>query len=142
MTQKQLEKTAWLNRAYYIKLKLDSLYSLCQEDRRRAKSFMKMLPKKDEPAIVELCCRLADKNAEKSNQKYIEVLGAYNAIREEIEEAIDKIGNPEYQFLLTAHYLENKPWKQIAEENFYGVRTVKYKHLKALDSLNITLKKE
>lgn len=135
MTQTQLEKAAWLNRAYYVKLKLDSLYSLSQEDRRRAESFMEMLPYKDEPAMVELCRRLADKNAEKSSRRYFEILETYNAVRDEIEQAIDKIEDTEYQFLLTTHYLENKPWKQIAEENFYGVRTVKYKHLKALDAL-------
>ncbi|MBE6846171.1 MAG: hypothetical protein E7508_10840 [Ruminococcus sp.] len=137
MTQTQLEKATWLNRAYYIKLKLDSLYSLSQEDRRRAQSFMEMLPQKDEPAMVELCRRIADINVEKSNQKYIETLSMYNVIRVEIESAIEKIDNPEYQCLLTAHYIENKSWKQIAEENFYGLRTVKYKHLKALDAIEI-----
>ena len=138
MTEQQISKTVWLNRAYFIKLKLDSLYSLKENDKKRAKSFINMLPCKDDSDIIERCKAISEQSALKSEEKYLHILNLYNEVRTEIESAIEKISNEEYQALLIAHYIDHKSWNQIAKENFYGLRTVKYKHLKALDMLKIT----
>lgn len=138
MTEQQIFKTVWLNRAYFIKLKLSALYSLKENDKKRAKSFIEMLPCKSDPEIAERCKAILEQSAIKSEEKYLHILNLYNETREETESAIEKIDDEEYQALLIAHYLDHKSWNQIARENFYGLRTVKYKHLKALDMLEIT----
>lgn len=137
MTEQQISKTIWLNRAYFIKLKLNALYSLKESDKKSAKSFIEMLPCKSDPEIVEKCKAISEKSAIKSEEKYLQILNLYNKIREETESAIEKIDDEEYQALLIAHYIDHKSWNRIARDNYYGLRTVKYKHLKALDKLDI-----
>lgn len=136
MTTEQMNKSAWLNRLYYLKLKLNSLYSLRESDKKNAQSLIEMIPCKDTQLLQE-CRKIIEDSFRATEEKYVKLLNMYNITRHEIETAIEKIEDFELQTILIAHYLEHKPWNIIAKENYYGLRTVKYKHLKALDLVNI-----
>ncbi len=133
MTTEQMSKSTWLNRLYYLKLKVESLYSLKESERKQAKAFIEMMPVRENCGIKVECEKIIEDNLKASEEKYLKLLRLYNEVRHEIEAAIEKIDDLELQGILTSHYLEHKPWNAIAKENFYGLRTVKYKHLKALD---------
>lgn len=137
MTTVQIKKTVWLNRLYYIKLKLDCLYSLKESDRKHAQKLMEMIPDKNDPKLSEECGKIIDDSNNSNTEKYMEILNLYNNVKNEIFSAIDVINDFELQAILISHYLEYKPWNVVASEKFYSLRTVKYKHLKALDLLNI-----
>ncbi len=128
-----MTKSIWLNRPFYFKKKLDALYSLKDMDIKQSEKLENVFPEKQK--LLEI----SETISRRSNEKYTKLLEDYNNIRKEVENAIEKIDDFELQALLIAHYLENKSWKTIATENYYGVRTVKYKHLKALDCLEIPI---
>ncbi|MBQ3566038.1 MAG: hypothetical protein IJA12_02550 [Oscillospiraceae bacterium] len=138
MTQKQAEKIKWLNRLSFISIKLDSLTSLKKTDQKNSVGFIENMPECDNPQLKETCRRIAEYQTRKTTEKYIEILNLYNQLRDEIENAIEKIPDTQYQSLLISHYIENKSWAKIAQENFFSVRTVKYQHLKAIDLLEIS----
>ncbi len=138
MTQKQTEKIEWLNRLQFIKIKLDSLTSLKKTDQKNSVGFIENMPECDDPQIKEVCHRIAEYQAKKTAEKYIEILTLYNQVRDEIENAIEKIPDTKYQMILTSHYIENKSLAKIAQENFFSIRCVKYKHLEAIDLLEIS----
>lgn len=55
-------------------------------------------------------------------------------IRKEIEEAVSRIENGDYQTLLRLRYILGYGWDRIAEEMHYTVRWTMKMHLKALDA--------
>ncbi len=140
MTTEQMDKSAWLNRLYYLKLKVNSLYSLKESERNQARTFIEMMPVRESGMISKECEKIIEDNLKADEEKYLKLMRLYNEVRQEIEDTIEKIDDYELQVILTSHYLEHKTWNVIAKENFYGLRTIKYKHLKALDL--IYLKKE
>lgn len=135
MTEQQIIKSQWLGRVYFSRLKVKSLASLKDKDRQECESFIEKIPESCTPDMNNECCGIASAIAQRSAEKYMEALENYNKIRMEVESAIEKIDDYEYQALLTAHYIEGKTWEVISEEMYYSIRTIKYKHLKALDAL-------
>ena len=137
MTEQQIIKSQWLGRVYFSRLKVKSLASLKEKDKHECKDFIGSIPENCTPDMYSKCSKVAAAIAQRSAENYIEALENYNKIRMEVESAIEKISDYEYQTLLTSHYIENKTWEVISDEMFYSIRTIKYKHLKALDALQI-----
>lgn len=57
-------------------------------------------------------------------------------IKLEISGFIDKVDNPEWQYILRSRYIMGLPWEQIAKGMGCSVSTVKRAHRNALDDLN------
>lgn len=135
MTDEQLEKIAWLNRAFHAEKKVKALGSLLERDKERAKDISANYEKNDKGrsdsrtnGIEEILLLLAE-----SEEKYNKALAEYTHCRREIETVIRGLHNDELEAVLSRHYLNYETWEQVAENMDYGVRTVKYKHKKALD---------
>ena len=60
-------------------------------------------------------------------------------IYSEIETVINNVEDIELRTVLTYHYLSYMTWETVAEKMNCAVRTVKYKHKKALDKVCIVL---
>ncbi|MGN0613651.1 MAG: hypothetical protein ACI4JB_07080 [Porcipelethomonas sp.] len=137
MTDMQMKKAAVLNRLYYMEMKLSALFSLRESDRKLAEKFISMFPDGDDREMLDRCVEEAQSHYKKTSEQYLRLLSEYGRLRQQTEGIISTAGNPEYVLILTARYIEHKTWDAIAEENFFGIRTVKYKHLKALDAISI-----
>lgn len=137
MTDAQMEKAAVLNRLWYVEMKLSALYSLKENDRKLAEKFIKMFPDKDDKEMLDRCVEEAQSHYKRTSEQYMQILSQYGRLREQTERIINTANEPEYIMILTARYIEHKTWETIAEENFLGLRTVKYKYLKALDAVSI-----
>lgn len=139
MTELQIQKSEWLRRLYFSKLKVDSLQSLKKYDRQHLEDINKELLEKTCEDTYEKCVSIIKTISVRSEENWLKAFKEYNEIRLQIENAIDSIENSEYQYVLRARYIEDKTWRQIAVEMFFSERNVKYLHVKALDEIEITL---
>ena len=137
MTDEQLEKIAWLNRAFHAEKKVKALSSLLKRDRERAEDISANYEKNDKGksdsrsnGIEEILLLLAE-----SEEKYNKALADYTHCRKEIETVIRGLHNDELEAVLSRHYLNYETWGQVAENMDCCLRTVKYKHKKSLDKL-------
>jgi len=137
LTDEQLEKIAWLNRAFHAEKKVKALGSLLERDKERAKDISANYEKNDKGrsdsrtnGMEEALLMLAE-----TEEKYNNALSEYTRCRREIETVIRELHNDELEALLSRHYLSYETWGQVSENMDCCIRTVKYKHKKALDNL-------
>ena len=64
-----------------------------------------------------------------------EEIGRLLGIKLEISGLIDKVENPEWQYILRSRYIAGLPWERIAEGMGKSVSTVKRSHRNALEHL-------
>lgn len=138
LTQEQLDKIAWLNRAFHA----DKLAQAYAAKARRDKELAQRLTRSQgtggtagagngtEAALLRLAA------TEEQLQAKLQRLAH---VREEIHDAILTVQDAELEAVLIRHYLSYETMEQIAEQMHYAVRTVKYKHKQALDKLCIVL---
>ena len=137
MTVEQLEKIAWLNRAYYADIKLNSLISqryklreltqrvsICYEGNSKGKSATRKNGAED--ALMRLADIERTIDSEVKN-----LIDVYT----EIDRAIKAVDDPVLQTILKRRYLAFETMEQIAEGINYSVRDTKRKHKKALDKV-------
>ena len=144
MTIEQLEKISWLNRAFQIENKVESLEALVEHDRERAQRITANCNSDDKGkstggknnSVYNSLMILAE-----TEEKYHEALNEYNIVRKEIEAAIESMHDNELETIMRHRYLTYKTWEQIAEAMDCSRMTVHRKHLKSLDKmlLNVTL---
>lgn len=137
MTKEQLEKINKLNLLYYAEMKLKSTYSIKADDKKRAKNFIEKFPEKDDNKSFMECKKEAYDFYKDSSKCYLNALKEYRQIRKETEKTIDSVEDDELCALLKYHYIEYKTWEKIAEEMYYSLRTIKYKHKTALDKIKL-----
>ena len=135
MTKLQKQKSARLMRANLIRYKVIAEYGLSENDKKRADSLIKSAPKECRQQAEEIL-NMISKNSE---QRYIKLLRAYEETRSEIEKAIDEVDDCELQSLLTMKYLDGQTWNNIALASCQSERNVKYKHIRALDLINVSV---
>lgn len=140
MTEEQMEKAAWLNRAYHAKNALKSLERI----------------KAEKQSIAALCgisyesdgstSSGGSNSQERKLLNMIEIDEKINRSRQElmltyaeVEQAINNVEDIELRNVLAYHYLSFMSWEAVAEQFPCAVRTVKYKHKKALDKVCIVL---
>lgn len=137
MTAQQRRIIAWLNRAYYAEKKLRALESLRESDRERAQRITAVYGGNDkgksdsrsntqEIALITLACSI---------EKYDRFLAEYNAMRREIESAIENLHDHELEAIFIYRYLEYRTMSDIAERMNYADITIKRKHLQGLQKL-------
>lgn len=135
MTEEQMQKVTWLNRAFYAYKKLGAL--LAQQDRLRtlAQSLSVSYEGNDkgkssgskngtENALI----KLADISRNIDSEVHT-MLDVYT----EIDNAIQQIDDDVSQAILKRRYLAFETMEQIAENMHYSERNIKYKHKQALD---------
>lgn len=138
MDTDQKEKILWLNRAFYTKNAIRALECVRIEKKNMAETCginyennggtSGDSSNRQEDRLIDLC--EIDNKINKAKQKLI-------ATHTEIESVINKIDNIDLRTVLTYHYLLYMTWENVAEEMNYSVRTVKYKHKKALDLVEL-----
>lgn len=138
MTVKQLEKIAWLNRAFYAEKKVKALESLCRRDKERTQQITANYDCKDsgksdghKNGVEEALLMLAE-----SNEKYDNALHDYSKLRREIEAAIEQLHDYELESIFVYRYLEYKTMEQIAECMNYNERTIRRKHHSGIEKLS------
>lgn len=140
MTEEQIEKTVWLNRAFRAKHAIGALESvrnekrsmaaLCGMDYENDGSTNGSGENRQEQKNINLC--EIDHKIDQARKKLIRIYS-------EIETVINNVEDIELRTVLTYHYLSYMTWETVAEKMNCSVRTVKYKHKKALDKVCIVL---
>lgn len=133
MTEEQLEKIAYLNRAYYIKRKINALNGIKSTN----KSVKAVKYESDgtqhvggynrEEERMMRVLELDEKIAAEKDKLYI--------MLNEIYDAISKVDDIELNTILTYRYLNYMKFEDIAEKMNYDERTIRKKHKKALDKI-------
>lgn len=138
MTTEQLDKIAWLNRAFYAEKKVKALESLRKSDRERAQRITANYGGNDkgksdthlngmEEALITLAT---------SEEKYDNALHDYSVLRCEIESAIENLHDDELETIFMYRYLDYKTMEEISELMNYCERTIRRKHIKGIEKLS------
>ena len=138
MTEEQIKKSRWLNRAFYKDIKVQALKSLKDRDRERAEGMNgdsddNSESKSETPknGTYEAYMKYLE-----TEEKYQQALCEYNTVRKEIEAAIEALNDDELEAVFVFRYLEGKHINEIAEEMHYDTRTIIRKHKAGLDKLS------
>lgn len=141
MTEEQLEKINWLNRAFHAEKNAKAWLAKLERDRsiaeRLGSSLGGGLSGGESNSTEAALLRLAE-TEQKTREKLIELM----QIREQITQAIEAVEDYDLQTILIRHYLAYETFETIAEKMHYEKRTIQRKHKAALEkmSLNVTLK--
>lgn len=133
MNTEQLEKIRWLERAFYAEKLAKAYLEKCERERSLAQRLSRTFSESSgssgnstEDALIRLAV------TERQTQEKLRELVR---IREEISEAIQQVQEPDLQAVLVWHYLNYFTFEQTAEKMHYSERTVRRKHLIALEKL-------
>ncbi len=139
MTEEQIKKSRWLNRAFYKDIKVQALKLLKDRDRERAEGMNgdsgdNSESKSETPknGTYEAYMKYLE-----TEEKYQKALCEYNAIRKEVETVIGKVTDDELNALLTYRYLDGMKISEITEKMHYSISAIKYKHKEALDNIDL-----
>lgn len=138
MTEEQLKKIRWLNRAFHAEKSYKAWVAKLERDRSIAKRITRGLEStgggspggagnNTEDALI----RLAD--TERGVQDRLRALAG---IREEITQAIITVEDYDMQAILVRHYLAYETFDVIAERMHYDKRTIQRKHKAAIDKID------
>jgi hypothetical protein len=137
MTQEQLAKIKWLNRAFHADNLTQALKAKMELDRSLAERITRgygsdgghgSSANSTEEALVRLAV---------SREKLQRSLHRLVLLREEIYAAICTVPDQELRTILIRRYLSYETMERIAEHMHYEKRTVQRKHKKALDQVVI-----
>lgn len=138
MTDEQLEKIAWLNRAFHAEKDVNALSSLLKRDKERAKDISANYDKNDKGksdsrtnGMEEALLMLAE-----TEEKYNRALTEYTRCRKEIEAAIEALHESDIKSIFKYRYVECKTMKEIAKEMHYDIKTIRRKHEKGLEKMS------
>ena len=133
MTEEQLRKIRWLNRAFHAEKAAKAWMAKLERDKSLAQRLSRGLAasgagsgNSTEDALV----RLAQTEAETQ-----EKLRALVTVREEITQVIRQLPDGDMQAILVRHYLAYETFETIAERMHYDERTIRRKHKAALGKL-------
>ncbi len=138
MTDEQLEKVAWLNRAFHAEKKVRALGSLLERDKERAEDISANYDKNDKGksdsrtnGIEEILLLLAE-----SEEKHAKALREYVGYRSEIRKSLEELHDDELEALFTLRYLNYQTMDEIAFEMGYDKRSIQRKHKLGLEKLS------
>lgn len=137
MTTEQIHTSAWLNRAFLSKVKLNSL--ITQRDTLRTLAERVTIAQSGNDASTSI-------NANNGTENALIELADISAIIEteiksliqvynEVNNAIGKVEDETLQALLRYRYLSFMPMAKIAEAMYCDLSTIKRKHKQALDKV-------
>lgn len=124
MTEEQGKVKNFLNRAYYQKLKLDSLRTI----------------EKNNNELIEMHSRLSEEQMSRQLKESVIVIDKeiekLMAVRDEIRDVINTLDNPEHIAIFSYRYLGYLTITEIAERMHYDKRTIMRKHIAGLNELS------
>ena len=135
MTQEQLDRIRWLNRAFHAEKAAKAWLAKLERDRSLAERISRGLSSGSGGAgnsTEDALIRLAD--TERETQERLRSLAA---IREEITQAIAAVEDYDMQAILVRHYLAYETFEVIAERMHYSLISVRRKHKAALDKIEL-----
>lgn len=129
MTNEQNKKAIWLNRVRRATRIANYWRASLNDTKIRAERTTRSTGNTNgtENAFVDY----AETKAE-----YEKKLAKLNQVRKEVRLAIDSVDDDELHTVLYWHYLKLMTWEQVAEKMNYSVRTIKRKHIRALEKLS------
>lgn len=141
MTEEQLAKIRWLNRAFHAEKAARAWLAKLERDRALAERITRGTSdthgssggNSTEDALLRLA-----QTEEETQARLRELV----TIRDEITAAVKSLEDLDMQAILVRHYLAYEPWELVAEKMHYSVRSIKYKHKAALDKVCIELHPE
>lgn len=130
MTEEQIAKSIWLNRAFHKDKKVKALKSLAERDKMRAEGMNGIAEGNNEGKSE------THKNGTyeaymtylETEEKYQQALCEYNTIRKEVESAIETLNDDELEAVFVYRYLNGFSMEKIAECMNYSLSTIKRKH--------------
>lgn len=133
MTEEQLEKIAWLNRAFHADNKIKALEAIRERNKSIAErctatydsSGSSGTHENSQEAIIHAICD--------DNIKIQERLKELMSYRTEIKNAIERLDNDELETIMNMRYLAYMKPYQIADALHYDRKTIQRKHKAALD---------
>ena len=137
MTTEQLAKIQWLNRAFHAEKNYKAWLAKLERDQSIAERLTRSTDGTGSPSdngTESALIRLAD-----TEQRTQERLQELVRIREEITVVIEAVPDLDAQTILVRHYLAYETFEQIAERMHYSVITIKRKHKKSLDEIEIDI---
>lgn len=134
MTTEQLERIRWLNRAFHAEKAAKAWLAKLERDRSLAERITHgggspggtPSGNSTEDALIRLAT-----TEQETQQRLRELV----TIREEITQAIAAVDDYDMQAILVRHYLAYETFETIAEKMHYSERTVRRKHLLALQKI-------
>ena len=136
MTAEQLQKIAWLNRAFHAEKAARAWKDKYQRNKALAQRISGGLAssgaRSGNNATEDALIRLSE-TERKTRAKINELI----QIQEEIADKIMQIDDNELQAVLVYRYLNCMTFEQIAEKMHYSLITIRRKHKSALDKLEL-----
>ena len=133
MTEEQLTKIAWLNRAFHAEKNAKAWQAKLERDRSLAERISRSgngtgggQGNSTEDALLRLA-----QTEEEARARLHDLVG----IREEISGAIRSVEDQDMQAILIRHYLAYETFETIADKMHYDERTIRRKHKKAIDKV-------
>lgn len=133
MTEEQLTKIHWLNRAFHAEKNAKAWQAKLERDRSLAERISRSgngtgggQGNSTEDALLRLA-----QTEEEARARLHELVG----IREEISGAIRSVEDQDMQAILIRHYLAYETFETIADKMRYDERTIRRKHKKAIDKV-------
>lgn len=133
MTEEQLAKIQWLNRAFHAEKNAKAWQAKLERDRSLAERISRSgngtgggQGNSTEDALLRLA-----QTEEEARARLHELVG----IREEISGAIRSVEDQDMQTILIRHYLAYETFETIADKMHYDERTIRRKHKKAIDKV-------
>lgn len=140
MTDEQLLKIQWLNRAFHINNKIKALEETLKQNRSIAERCTASYENSGgssgshDNSQEKIIHQLIDEE-NKIRSQFDELI----SIRDEIKGAITSLNNDEYETILYMRYLAYKKTQEIADTMHYDRKTIYRKYIKALDLINVPL---
>lgn len=139
MTDEQNKKIEWLNRAKYTRNALSALERLKVEKRAMATACgINYENDGAQSGGHKNGTEIKFINLAEVEEKIEYAKKELHDVHKEVESAINRVQNIELRTILINHYLNFLSWEETAEEMKYSVRSIKYKHVQALDELKIS----
>lgn len=133
MTEEQLAKIQWLNRAFHAEKNAKAWQAKLERDRSLAERISRSgngIGGGQGNSTEDALLRLAQ-TEEEARARLHELVG----IREEISGAIRSVEDQDMQAILIRHYLAYETFETIADKMHYDERTIRRKHKKAIDKV-------
>ena len=133
MTEEQLAKIRWLNRAFHAEKEAKAWQAKLERDRSLAERISRSgngtgggQGNSTEDALIRLA------QTEEDAQDRLRTLAA---IRDEICTAIKSVDDPDMRAILVRHYLVYETFETIADKMHYDESTIRRKHKRALEKI-------
>ena len=138
MTDKQNRNLNILKSVIQAETELRNCNAMKLSDERKAEQFRNNFPFQCCTEEYNKCAKLSEEMMKRAAENYNNYYKRYMVVRDQAECAIDTLPDSQLREILRCRYLENMTMEDIADRLFFSVRTVKYKHAKALEMLDFT----